>query len=89
MSMLGANKSKVTPVDQRSPLRLRASSEIGLTQLSYNQKKLANEKSAKKMLKMMSFEVPLDDLYTIKSACVQSELNYFCPIVLEITNPQL
>jgi len=41
------------------------------------------------MLKMMSYEVPLDGLYTIKSACCGNELNHHCPIVLEITNPEL
>lgn len=60
-----------------------------MTTVSYDYKKLANQKSAKKMLKMMSFKVPLDELYTIKSACCQNELNYYCPIVLEITNPEL
>ena len=57
--------------------------------VSYNQKQLRDHTSAKTLLKMMSFKVPLNELYEIKSTCCFNELNKYCPILVEITNPEL
>ena len=37
----------------------------------------------------MSYKVPLNELYAVRSTCCSNELNLYCPIVLEITNTEL
>ena len=41
------------------------------------------------LLKQMSFNIPLQDLYTIKKTCSTNEDNPYCPIVLKINDPNL